>query len=130
MSGKSVRVCGLRGVSLECGAGQVTALLGRSGCGKTTLLNLCGAMDFPTTGEVEVVREHPFRGEKEAIPDSQIRCFQPEDSLFRCAGARQAEFGAASLLSGEQVADGFYGEALMFEIRLEVKPHVRCFGPR
>jgi putative ABC transport system ATP-binding protein len=44
----------LRGVSHECEAGQVTALLGRSGCGKTTLLNLCGAMDFPTTGEVRV----------------------------------------------------------------------------
>ena len=42
----------LRGVSLECQGGQVTALVGRSGCGKTTLLNLCGAMDFPTTGEV------------------------------------------------------------------------------
>jgi len=48
------RVEALRGVSLECAAGQVTALLGRSGCGKTTLLNLCGAMDFPTTGEVHV----------------------------------------------------------------------------
>jgi ABC-type lipoprotein export system ATPase subunit len=44
----------LRGVSLECAPGHVTALLGRSGCGKTTLLNLCGAMDFPTAGEVSV----------------------------------------------------------------------------
>jgi len=42
----------LRGVSIEIDSGRVTALLGRSGCGKTTLLNLCGAMDFPTTGEV------------------------------------------------------------------------------
>jgi putative ABC transport system ATP-binding protein len=47
----------LRGVSLDCAAGQVTALLGRSGCGKTTLLNLCGAMDFPTTGEVRLAGE-------------------------------------------------------------------------
>ena len=44
----------MRGVSLQCAAGTVTALVGRSGCGKTTLLNLCGAMDFPTSGEVQV----------------------------------------------------------------------------
>ena len=44
----------LRGVTLDFAAGQVTALLGRSGCGKTTLLNMCGAMDFPSTGEVHV----------------------------------------------------------------------------
>lgn len=42
----------LREVSLEAHAGTITALLGPSGCGKTTLLNLAGAMDFPTSGEV------------------------------------------------------------------------------
>jgi ABC-type lipoprotein export system ATPase subunit len=44
----------LRGVSLEIQSGSVMALLGRSGCGKTTLLNLCGAMDFPTSGTVAI----------------------------------------------------------------------------
>ena len=42
----------LRGVSLSFTPGQFVALVGRSGCGKTTLLNLCGAMDFPTSGTV------------------------------------------------------------------------------
>lgn len=42
----------LHGVSMTAEAGTVTALVGRSGCGKTTLLNLAGAMDFPTSGDV------------------------------------------------------------------------------
>src|ERR1700683_2573618 len=42
----------LHDVSLVAAPGSVTALVGRSGCGKTTLLNLAGAMDFPTRGEV------------------------------------------------------------------------------
>jgi ABC-type lipoprotein export system ATPase subunit len=42
----------LREVSLAFEPGTITALVGRSGCGKTTLLNLAGAMDFPTSGEV------------------------------------------------------------------------------
>jgi putative ABC transport system ATP-binding protein len=42
----------LHDVSLTADAGTITALVGRSGCGKTTLLNLAGAMDFPSAGEV------------------------------------------------------------------------------
>ena len=45
-------VCALADVSLDVAAGEFVALVGRSGCGKTTLLNLAGAMDFPTSGKV------------------------------------------------------------------------------
>jgi putative ABC transport system ATP-binding protein len=46
------KVEALRDVSLTFEPGTITALVGRSGCGKTTLLNLAGAMDFPTSGDV------------------------------------------------------------------------------
>ena len=47
-------IAALHDVSIAFQPGMVTALLGRSGCGKTTLLNMAGAMDFPTSGEVLV----------------------------------------------------------------------------
>jgi len=44
----------LHDITLSPSAGAVTAIVGRSGCGKTTLLHLAGAMDFPTAGEVSI----------------------------------------------------------------------------
>ena len=41
-------------VTVTIREGEFVALVGRSGCGKTTFLNLAGAMDLPTSGEVFV----------------------------------------------------------------------------
>jgi len=42
----------LRDVSLNFARGKVTAILGGSGCGKTTLLRLIGGVHAPTAGQV------------------------------------------------------------------------------
>ncbi|MEP7209971.1 MAG: ABC transporter ATP-binding protein [Alphaproteobacteria bacterium] len=42
----------LRGVSLDIHAGEFVAIMGPSGSGKSSLMNLIGALDRPTTGEM------------------------------------------------------------------------------
>lgn len=44
----------LSGVNLEVKPGERLAIIGASGCGKTTLLQIMGGLDEPTTGEVIV----------------------------------------------------------------------------
>ena len=43
----------IENLSLTLEAGSVTALLGRSGCGKTTLLRITAGLLAPTSGRVE-----------------------------------------------------------------------------
>ena len=49
-----VTVHALNDVSLTIEANQVTVILGASGCGKTTMLNMIGGIDSPTKGEISV----------------------------------------------------------------------------
>lgn len=45
----------LTGVDLELRAGQRVAVVGRSGSGKSTFLNIVGLLDTPTSGQVELL---------------------------------------------------------------------------
>ena len=42
----------LQGLNLEVAKGELLAVVGSSGCGKSTFLHLAGALDTPTSGEV------------------------------------------------------------------------------
>jgi len=44
------RVLALRGVDFQIGQGEFVAIIGPSGCGKTTLLQMLGALDWPSGG--------------------------------------------------------------------------------
>jgi len=50
--GKSNEVHALRGVDLTVKRGDMMAIMGASGCGKTTLLNMIGNLDRRSAGEI------------------------------------------------------------------------------
>ena len=49
-------VVALHDITLDVAPGEFVCLVGASGCGKTTLLNLIAGLDRPTAGTVEVPR--------------------------------------------------------------------------
>ena len=57
----------LANATLDVDAGEVVAIVGESGTGKSTLLHLIGALDRPTSGSVLVDGEDIFRKSDEAL---------------------------------------------------------------
>ena len=49
--GKESEVRALDGVSLQIGKGEFVAIVGQSGSGKSTMMNVLGCLDIPTYGE-------------------------------------------------------------------------------
>ena len=56
-AGRSGPVEALRGIDLEVGDGEFVAVLGRSGCGKSTMLRLVAGLLPTTSGEITVAGE-------------------------------------------------------------------------
>jgi len=56
----------LRDIRFNAAPGEIVALLGGSGCGKTTLLRLLAGLDQPTTGSI-TLDDSPLNGTSSAI---------------------------------------------------------------
>ena len=57
---KETAVQALKDVSFSVSKGEYVAVVGESGSGKSTLLNVVGALDTPTSGQVQIGGKDTF----------------------------------------------------------------------
>ncbi|HXL73784.1 MAG TPA: ABC transporter ATP-binding protein, partial [bacterium] len=57
----------LNGVSLQIGAGEFVAIMGASGSGKSTMLQILGLLDIPTTGSYKLLGKEVSTLEEDAL---------------------------------------------------------------
>ena len=85
----------LRGVSFEIQAGEFVAIMGTSGSGKSTMLNILGCLDKPTSGEyyIDEIEVSKFSNDKlSEIRNKKIGfVFQSYNLLPRTAAIEQVE---------------------------------------
>jgi len=96
----------LRDVSLEIGAGERIALLGRSGSGKTTLLHALGGLIVPTSGSITWKNEELSSLEAAARAATRARgiayVFQGANLLAHLSAWENLAFAAAVARAGRQ----------------------------
>lgn len=59
--GEKVQFSALKDINLRIEKGEFVGIMGPSGSGKTTLLNVISTIDRPTSGEVLINGENPYR---------------------------------------------------------------------
>ncbi|MBB4904683.1 ABC transporter ATP-binding protein [Actinophytocola algeriensis] len=84
-------VTALDGVDLEVAPGEFVCLLGASGCGKTTVLNLVAGLDAPSAGEIELNTSRPAVMFQEAALMPWLTASRNVELPLRLAGVKRAD---------------------------------------
>ena len=107
----------LRDVDLEVGDGEFVCLIGASGCGKSTILNLVAGLDTPTSGTVDVAGRTALMFQESAL-FPWLTVAANVELPMRLAGVPKAERRARveQLLSAVHL-DGFARQAAAPAVR-------------
>jgi len=65
------KIVALKKISIDIRRGEFVTIMGPSGAGKTTFLNLIGCLDIPTSGKLEIMGYNPIGFNEEKL--SRIR---------------------------------------------------------
>jgi NitT/TauT family transport system ATP-binding protein len=83
-------------LDLEIGRGQLLALLGKTGCGKSTIFNMIAGLTEPTSGDVTVDGRNPFR-EFDSFRGKMAIVFQGDRLLPWRTAVQNVELGLEML---------------------------------
>lgn len=108
----SGRVLAVRGIDLEIESGMITAIIGPSGSGKSSLLRMLAALEPPTAGSVEIAGTDLFtlsvkdRAKRRGALLTHVYQ-RPADNLIGHLSARQqlARLITSNNSTGETIAD-------------------------
>ena len=67
------------GVNFEVNKGEFVVIVGQSGAGKTTILNLLGGMDTPTSGKISVDGQNVALFDEKQLTELFIKSEAPSE---------------------------------------------------
>ncbi|MBR1256343.1 ABC transporter ATP-binding protein [Bradyrhizobium sp. AUGA SZCCT0240] len=95
-AGKAPAFVAVEGLNLEIPEGQMVALLGKTGCGKSTIFNMVAGLTAPTSGRVLVDGKDPF-GDFDAFIGKMAIVFQGDRLLPWRSALQNVQLGLEML---------------------------------